>query len=420
MALPGIDISFTNGALEQVVPSPDGCSIVFTQMSENDLLPTATQTLLFARPNLVRSMEMVTAFGISNNAPHERMYRYCQEFFSSGTGLELYIVPIQRTVIVGSDELPNTLVSVFDQSAGICIVESCLNELAGKPRLASFLFNNDVTDLTAVIEDGLLDDVTDVAQAANTFFVNYTMSHYAPVIALIDGFYFWGDASELEDYSTGAMERAGILIGGTGSGDDGGSSLGLLAGRLAKSQVHINPGKVMEGPITLDNISIGDVSLADADITTIHDKGYISFRKWTNKTGVYITDDPLLIEVGNDYRQITHRRTIDKAFRIAYDTLVDYALADFDLLPNGALSPIDAKTIEGRLESAINLNMTVNGELSTDKSNPSDMGVRCKINTTWNMASTSKIKLDYLQVRPKGHARWFDVPLGFVPVNSNS
>jgi len=67
---------------------------------------------------------------------------------------------------------------------------------------------------------------------------------------------------------------------------------------------------------------------------------------------------------------------------------------------------------------AIATQMTANGELSADPSNPNDLGVICKVSLTANVTSTSQITIDQLAVRPKAHARWVDVPLGFVPVNS--
>jgi len=153
------------------------------------------------------------------------------------------------------------------------------------------------------------------------------------------------------------------------------------------------------------------------DVEALHDKGYISFRKHNGRSGYFFTDDPMATDGKEDYAHITKRRVIDKAYKIAYEVLLNEVLADIPVTNTGSIHPSYIKTLEGRVLGAIKANMTNNGELSADEANPNDFGAICKISSTQNLVSTSRIVLEYLRVRPKGIARYIDVPLGFVAFN---
>ncbi|HUH26047.1 MAG TPA: hypothetical protein VLY87_05435, partial [Flavobacterium sp.] len=91
-----------------------------------------------------------------------------------------------------------------------------------------------------------------------------------------------------------------------------------------------------------------------------------------------------------------------------------------DVMPNGAINPIYAKTFENAIESLIYQQMTINGELSQDTTDPKDRGVVCRLDLTHNVVSTGELKIAKLQVRAKGYNRYIDIPLGFVPVTINN
>src|SRR5690606_7586055 len=122
----------------------------------------------------------------------------------------------------------------------------------------------------------------------------------------------------------------------------------------------------------------------------------------------------------SDYHYLTHRRVIDKAYRLAYAASLDFLLDDNDVMPNGAVNPIYAKTFENALESLIYAQMTINGELSQDTTDPKDRGVICRVDLAHNVVSTGELKIAQLQVRPKGYNRYINIPLGFVAVTTNN
>ena len=152
------------------------------------------------------------------------------------------------------------------------------------------------------------------------------------------------------------------------------------------------------------------------DVEALNDKGYNSFRFHQGKAGYFMIDDVLATGETDDYRNITRRRTIDKAFRLVYIAMLDFLLDNSNVMPDGTISPIYAKTIENAVESTINNAMTAAGELSVDGANPNDRGVVCQVDLSHNVVSTGQIKMT-VQVRPVGYNRFINVELGFVPVN---
>lgn len=409
--LPGIEITYQNGALGQVVPSPDGCVGLVCMADE------VATTFVHETPYIVKSMKDVATLGITDSIGNHRLYKFLSEFFAEGgTGRELWLMAFAKT----SGATPVLMSALFTPISGVIPAQKLLDAANGKIRILNVLFNPDAAYVPTVTA-GIDADVTLCVSKLQTMLDDYTNTKFAPAFAIVDGYAFDGTPANLTDYAgTGAFNRVAILLGDsekrTGTTASKGTALGLLAGRLAKNNVQINIGKVIDGPVSSPEVYILDTPVSQFDVESIHDKGFITFRNWVGKTGCYLTDDPLLVEATDDYSHITARRTIDKAFRIAYDVMIDFVLSEFNLMPNGALSPIDCKTIEGRLIGAIASQMTANNELSVDVSDEKDTGVQCKVSTTHNVAADSKLQLDYLQVRPKGYARYVNVPLGFVPI----
>ena len=130
------------------------------------------------------------------------------------------------------------------------------------------------------------------------------------------------------------------------------------------------------------------------------------------RTGYFWTDDRMACEETDDYAHLTARRTVDKAARIAYDTLLDYMLTEIETNEDGTMQQDVLKSWQAEVESAIDTQMTAKGELSsTDGS-----GCSCYIDPAQNVVSTSIITLT-LKVRPFGYARTINVDLGFQVSN---
>ena len=412
--LPGIDIQFENGALGQVAPSPDGVFGVVTLCKE------IGDTLKNEKAYVLKSMKDVAALGIIDNTDNHVVYKFFSEFFQeSGNGREIWLMTFAQK----EESTPVKMSDLFtpDGVSGIAPVELLLNKANGRLRGLFGLMNPD-SGYTSVVTNGIDDDIVLAKTKAQTLLEDYTADKKAPLFCILEGYAFDGEHTDLADLTEQSNNRVGILIGDTesrtGTSASKGAALGVLAGRLAKVSVQVNIGRVAEGALKPLEVYVVDDLVEDYDVESLHDKGYITFRNHVGRTGYFFTDGPLATSVSDDYHYITHRRVIDKAYRIAYDTLLDYLLDDVQITPTGTVSPIYAKTIEGAVVSAIYSQMTVNGELSANLNDNQDKAVICVVDLNHNLAATSTMIVT-VQVLPKGHARYIDVPLGFVPISNN-
>ncbi|MCO5258914.1 MAG: DUF2586 family protein [Crocinitomicaceae bacterium] len=409
--LPGINIEFQNGALGQVVPLPDGCFGVVTMADE------VSTTFVHETPYIVKSMKDVADLGITDTVGNHILYKFLEEFFTEGgTGQELWIMAFPKLDV----STPVKMSDLFTSVSGEVPVAKLMNAANGKLRGLFALWNPDAT-YTPVITDGMDADVALTKTKAQAFLEDYTNTKKAPAFCVLEAYAFTGIKTALADLTYETNNRVAVLIGDTetrtGVTASKGTALGVLAGRLAKNSVQTNIGRVADGPVKQLSMYILDDKVEDYDVESLHDKGYITFRTHVGKSGYFFTDDPLATEVADDYHYLTMRRVIDKAFRIAYNTLLNFLLDDVQLTNQGTVSPIYAKTIEGQVINAIYSQMTANGELSADLTDTNDKAVVCVVDLTNNVAATSKLNVT-VQVRPKGYARYIDVPLGFVPVNN--
>lgn len=409
--LPGINIEFQNGALGQVVPLPDGCFGVVTMADE------VSTTFVHETPYIVKSMKDVADLGITDTVGNHILYKFLEEFFTEGgTGQELWIMAFPKLDV----STPVKMSDLFTSVSGEVPVAKLMNAANGKLRGLFALWNPDAT-YTPVITDGMDADVALTKTKAQAFLEDYTNTKKAPAFCVLEAYAFTGIKTALADLTYETNNRVAVLIGDTetrtGVTASKGTALGVLAGRLAKNSVQTNIGRVADGSVKQLSMYILDDKVEDYDVESLHDKGYITFRTHVGKSGYFFTDDPLATEVADDYHYLTMRRVIDKAFRIAYNTLLNFLLDDVQLTNQGTVSPIYAKTIEGQVINAIYSQMTANGELSAELTDTNDKAVVCVVDLTNNVAATSKLNVT-VQVRPKGYARYIDVPLGFVPVNN--
>lgn len=408
--LPGINIEFQNGQLGQVVDLPDGCSGLLASAA------AVGATFLLNTPYQIKSMTDVAALGIIPDVNNYVLYKTLKEFYAeAGEGTELWLMGFAKTTKV-SDWF------TLDVATGKAPVEKLLDAANGKLRFLFTAFSPSEA-YVVTLDDGIDADVMVAVNLAQQLAESYTALKYAPFFTIIEGYAFDGDRVALGDLSAASFNRVMIALGDTetrtGTSAAKGAAVGIIAGRFAKISVHVNIGKVRDGALSNLTAFILDTPAESYDVAALHDKGYVTFRQHTGKSGYFFTDDPLACELADDYHYAARRRVIDKAYRLAYTATLEFLLDDNDVLNDGTISPIYAATVENEVESLIYKQMTINGELSFDPSDAKDRGVICKVDLTHNVTSTSKLKIAKLQVKTKGTNRWIDVPLGFVPVTSN-
>jgi len=410
MPFPGINIEFINGQLGQTIATPDGICLFA-------ISAVATDNFELNKAYEVKSMVDVAALGILPDVDNYRLHKTLREFYDeAGEGVKCWVIGFEKNTKVSDWFTANV-------STGLVPVQTALDAAKGEISLIGCVLSPDA-EYTPEVTDGMDADIVAAMQKANLFLNNYTKSKYAPASVVFEGYAFNGNKTDLEDLKTMSYERCSVMISDTeartGTPASNGAAVGTYLGRLAGSSVQVNPGRVRDGALNVLKAFVVDTPAEQFDTEALHDKGYVTLRTHTGKSGYFFADCPTASSATSDYHYLTHRRVIDKAYRLAYQGSLDFLLDDNDVMPNGSVNPIYAKTFENAIESLIYQEMTVNGELSQDTTDPKDRGVICRVDLEHNVVSTGELKIAKLQVRAKGYNRYIDIPLGFVPVTTNN
>ena len=367
--LPRVKINYLNGQLGTVPESEDGLfGLVFVGV---DFPPNVQNMIAYS----VRSVADLEAKGFTAEA-YAEVHRQVEEYYKEAeAGTKL--------VLVFSDE--DTYTTVLTSN------DKDLIDIIAKENLRGlFLYKM-----------GIVSDVSTAVKAAQALSEAAADERYSPVFVCLS---VYGE----DDFSTSANNRVCLLNGSTYEGSS--SCPGLMAGRLASIPVHRNLGRVRDGALNADVMYIMDdvVYPGMAYVADLHDKCHITPRAYVGLSGYYFADDCMACDPTDDYAHLTARRTVDKAYRIAYRTLVQYMLDEIEVNEDGTMQNGVLKSWQQAVENAINRQMTAKGELSATDGE----GCVCFIDPTQNVLATSRIELT-LKVRPYGYARFIDVNLGF-------
>lgn len=186
-----------------------------------------------------------------------------------------------------------------------------------------------------------------------------------------------------------------------------------VAARLASKPVQRSIGRVKDGALYPTELYSADGNPIDnLYAEDRHAKGLVTARIYVGKAGYFLSDDLMAEAPESDYALIPRRRTIDKAYRIAYRTLVNYIGDEIPVTDDGKIPTSICKEMENSVERQIELLMTNEGNLGIDPSDTNDTGVTCFVDPDQNVVSTSRINV-VLKVKPYGYAKYIVVNLGF-------
>ena len=263
------------------------------------------------------------------------------------------------------------------------------------------------------VEDGLDPDVLTAMPKAQALAVWAADNLYAPLFVILEGRHFTS-ASDAPDLTALAYNRVGVFIGDVVT-DSINAAVGTLAGRIAAAPVQRNIGRVASGALAPEEMFIGSssVDLAMSVVDALYAKGYICPRIYVGLPGYYMVDDHLAVAGTDDYAHLTARRTVDKAARIAYVTMLQFLLDEIEVNADGTMQTPILKSWQAAVEDAINQQMTAAGELSM----VAGSGCKFFIDPKQNILSTSKVE-GTLKVRPFGYARDIIVNIGLLTQNS--
>jgi len=387
--LPGVSVELSNGNIGQIA-SDDTVTGMLLQGPGVD-------EMALLEPKLITRLQDAVDLGLDADYDTDNsveVYKHIKEFYDeAGNGAKLYIMLVSQAV-----SMSDMLDTVNDDYA-----KKLLNFAQGTIRVL-VVTRSEADGYVATITDALDDDVTIAIDKGHQLGEEYA-AMYKPFRVLLPGQGYSGDAGALLDAKTKEKNRVSILIGDSASGAS--AAVALLAGRIASDQIMVNPGKVKSGPVEITQVYIGDDTFLEKEssIETIHDKGYISFRKFVGKSGYYFTDDPTAAPISDDYNSFMRGLVIDKALVIAYTTFVNEILDEVEIdATTGFIQTAKAKYYQAIIENAINLSMTQNDEISS---------FSAFVDVEQNVLSTGKICVE-ARITPVGYAKYIEVKLGFT------
>lgn len=392
--LPRVKLTFETGLIGAQNPMEDGVAGMICNGS------AVTGKLALATAYLVTQLGDLAEIGITDGASddNKHIYKAVKEFYAEAPeGSKLYLYVVATT---------NTMEDMLDKDG--TIGKAFVNATNGAVRVLAIVRKAD-SEYTPTIADGLDSDVLAAASKAQALAEWACDNKYAPFFTIIPGLSYSGTPSALFDLTQQSYNRVGILIGDTVA-NSGDACVGLLLGRIASIPVQRSIARVKTGAIEGTALYIKDKVAEEGNPDMINDAGYICPRTFVGKAGYFWSDDKLATSASDDYTLIPRRRTIDKAFRIAYNTLVEELSEEIALTNEGKIPAPVCKSLEALVESAIVTSMGEN--LGADPDDTTDKGVQCYIDPQQKVVATSKVNVK-LRVKPFGYLKYIDVFLGF-------
>ena len=395
--LPRVKINFENGALGSVAPSEDGViGLIVTGYAVTDFFELNKPYLLTSYADLLKR-------GITSeeNDPNKLIDKCVREIYSEApNGTKVWLMGVSN----------------ITTQEDMCDVNGVAKNLLIAARGAiNILVIKCEADDTIATTYGIYTGLPNAINKAQALAEWATTDLFAPCFVLLEGRGYTGDASQLAPLSERDDNRVAVVIGDTEQ-ESKGAAVGLLAGRLAAIPVQRSCARVKDGSITSTEMYIAGVVAENGNPGLIHDAGYIVPRTFVGKADYFWSDDKLATAVSDDYALIPRRRVIDKAYRIAYQTLIDELNDEIPVTSEGKIPLSICKFIQDKVETAIISTMGADGNLGSDPSDANDTGVVCYIDPDQNIVATSKYEVS-LKVRPFGYAKYIDVKLGFQTVN---
>jgi len=391
MALPNVTINLQNGTLGGLLQTSDGvCGLVLTGTTEGSV--TA------GTPFLIRSYTAAINLGLTetNNAFALKQVR---EYYSeSGEGAELYLMLVPDTM------LASQMADVNNANGA----KKLLDYAGRKVRYIGLL--RDTFGKTITVTNGMDNDLPGASVAAQLLATTYAANpHQYPFRVVLGAQKYSGDATQLVDGNTLSQNRVAIVVGDTVNGE--GAAVGLYLGRRSKSPVQRKSSRVRTGALNVTTAYIGAV-LAEQYTNTdiVHDKQFITFRTFPNKTGYFFTGDPARTATTDDYALVPRGAVIDKAQILAYATYVNEVDEEIPIGVDGKMEAGYCKSLEQAIINQINGIMTANREIS---------GVECYVDPNQNVLSNNTVNI-VLRITPVGYASTIVVALGFYNPALNS
>lgn len=189
------------------------------------------------------------------------------------------------------------------------------------------------------------------------------------------------------------------------------TNLGALLGAVSLAKVSEDigwPNKFnISNGIECDTIAFANGTMVNtvsqSTLNTLDNRKYIFLVKYVGLSGSYFNDSNCAVANTSDYAYIENNRTIDKAIRGVYSSLISYINSPLTLNSDGTLTDPTVAFFES--QSGVNLDQMVrDNELSA---------FDVVIDPTQNVLSTSNLTVT-VKLVPIGVARQITVNIGFT------
>ncbi|WP_420582086.1 DUF2586 family protein [Reichenbachiella sp.] len=392
MGRPGVNIEIENGALGLVAGTDDGVAgLILSGVAVGGQIGLSDPKQIFSTDE-AKALGLDAAYDTANST---NVWKNIKDFYAqAGEGAALWVMLYDPTTLMAS---------VADKANDLAT--KLLDAADGKIRLVAL---GRVPDggYVPTYDDEVDDDVTAAILKLHETAEEYA-SQFKPFRAIIDGRDYQGTIGDLIDLTGNTNNRVQVAISTDVAGSKN-AAIGLLLGRYAANPVQRNPGRVKDGDVgvTASYLTDGTTtieSMSSGEQDQLHDKGFVFLRRWQGRNGYYFNDDPMACPASDDYSSFARGRVIDKALTITYDTYVNEILDDLDVDDDGFMAPVVAKDYQAKIQNALDLNMTANGEVSA---------ITATVDPKQNVLSTNKVKVS-LKIRPKFYSKTIEVTLGF-------
>lgn len=234
------------------------------------------------------------------------------------------------------------------------------------------------------------------------------------------------DISTLADLSTKTDNLVSVVIGQDGAALGAllyattgksitilGATLGAISLAVVSESIawvakfNISDGRECDTLAFANGKLFSDVTVTDSLLSALQDKRYIFLRKFVGVAGSYFNENSTAIATTSDYAYITDNRTIQKATRGVYTSLVPALNGPITLNRDGTLTDTTIAYFEGLAEVNL-IQMVRDGELSAEE---------VVINPSQNVLQTGLLVIT-ISLVPIGTARNIKVNIGFnVAIN---
>lgn len=385
----GLNITRGTGQLNRVAPMNDGVvSMVITGAAVADKIN-------LSEPVRATSIKILEQKGITEGNNPLAVTEITDFFSTAGEGAVLYFMLVANS---------NTLVDIVSMSTIL------LNYTEGKTNL--FLISYKPANDFNYSVGGYFDETTiNAIQEMRNIVKDFTTNNI-PFVAILPGF-------GLNLSGIGNMEldlrNSCIAINAFCKTNNKQPSQGLLAGVLAKIQVHENCGAVDKGKIS-DTAYLCDTAVGLGYNSYIEHIGDLMAArcifgvKRGQKSGYYFEADPTITPIDSDYSSISWNRVINKVHRIAADVLLNKLNSDVEINPStGKLHSAVCSNWESEVERAVrNQMMQISNTRKKEIS-----GVKCTVNPDSDIINDT-IDATISIVR-KGQAKTINVTIQYTP-----